>query len=362
MDDYTVPEQQQQQQHVSRPRIKVKLPSQPTPDIDTDAASFSDPAAPVEAMAEEPASRTTTGVMPEDQFKRCEAIVKELKKEKYQGVHWPFLNPVDADAWGASDYYDIIKEPMDMRTYEQKLYEYQYSNEEELAEDIRLMFRNCYKYNPPNHLVHSLGQEFEEIFEKQWAKLHGIKKKSSKHHSSKKRRTSHTVDTPTSNTTLSVQQPTIQQPLQHSPPDASTKNNVGVSPSSSSSSIKINTNNNNNNQGRSTILRLKLNGPNVKKEEEQPKVRFGEGVCVCVCVCAHWVDWCILQPKPMVKVPGLALSKEPPSSATTAMSSNGPKLAIGIKPPSPIKDKKAEKSVSSRLKMHVCYSMIDTKA
>ncbi|OAD01776.1 hypothetical protein MUCCIDRAFT_125138, partial [Mucor lusitanicus CBS 277.49] len=77
---------------------------------------------------------------------------------------WPFLNPVDADAWGASDYYDIIKEPMDMTTYERKLYENQYSNEEELAEDIRLMFRNCYKYNPPNHLVHTLGQEFEEIF------------------------------------------------------------------------------------------------------------------------------------------------------------------------------------------------------
>lgn len=48
----------------------------------------------------------------------------------------------------------------------------------------------------------------------------------------------------------------------------------------------------------------------------------------------------------MVKVPGLALSKEPPSSATATMSSSGSKLAIGIKPPSPIKDKKLEKSVS----------------
>ncbi|GAN08877.1 hypothetical protein MAM1_0228c08395 [Mucor ambiguus] len=322
MDDYTAPEQQ-----VSRPRIKVKLPTQPTPDIEADA--LPEPVEAVDTALTEPTSISihhTTGAMPEDQFKRCEAIVKELKKEKYQGMNWPFLNPVDADAWGASDYYDIIKEPMDMTTYERKLYEHQYSNEEELAEDIRLMFRNCYKYNPPNHLVHTLGQEFEEIFEKQWAKLHGIKKKSSKHHSSKRRRTSHTVDTPTSNTTpVQQQQPTIQ-PSQHSP-DASTptKNDVTAS---SSSSIKINTNNNSNNQGRSTILRLKLNGPNVKKEEEQSK------------------------PKPMVKVPGLALSKEPPSSTTTAMSSSGPKLAIGIKPPSPVKDKKAEKSTPTVLQNH----------
>lgn len=250
----------------------MKLPTQPTPDIETDAVL--DPVAPIEPV-EAPLSTTihhATGVMPEDQFKRCEAIVRELKKEKYQGMNWPFLNPVDADAWGASDYYDIIKEPMDMTTYERKLYENQYSNEEELAEDIRLMFRNCYKYNPPNHLVHTLGQEFEEIFERQWAKLHGIKKKSSKHHSSKRRRTSHNVDTPTSNTTPVQQQQQPLPPLQHSP-DASTptKSDAAVS---SSSSIKINTNNNSTNQGRSTILRLKLNGPNVKKEEEQPKVRF----------------------------------------------------------------------------------------
>lgn len=44
-------------------------------------------------------------------------------------------------------------------------------------------------------------------------------------------------------------------------------------------------------------------------------------------------------------MPGLALSKEPPSSAITA-SATGPKLAIGVKPASPVKEKKAEKTVS----------------
>jgi hypothetical protein len=45
--------------------------------------------------------------------------------------------------------------------------------------------------------------------------------------------------------------------------------------------------------------------------------------------------------KPTVKIPGLALSKDPPS----ATSSNGIKLAIG-KPTSPVKEKKPEKQVS----------------
>jgi hypothetical protein len=135
--------------------------------------------------------------MPEDQLKRCEAIVKELKKAKYQGLNWPFLNPVDAAAWGATDYYDIIKHPMDMLTYERKLKEGQYTSEDQLVEDIRLMFKNCYAYNPPDHLVHGLGKEFEQVFEKQWAKLqsrgkkHGSSSTTSSNHAVKKRRTSH---------------------------------------------------------------------------------------------------------------------------------------------------------------------------
>lgn len=125
--------------------------------------------------------------MPEDQYKRCEAIVKELKKPKYQSISWPFLNPVDADAWGATDYYEIIKHPMDMSTYEKKLRHGEYDDEEELAQDIRLMFRNCYAYNPPGHDINKFGHQLEQVFEKYWDKLHQNKKKSS----SKKRQTSH---------------------------------------------------------------------------------------------------------------------------------------------------------------------------
>lgn len=130
--------------------------------------------------------------MPEDQQKRCEAIVKELKKPKYQTISWPFLNPVDAAAWGATDYYEIIKQPMDMSTYEKKLQNGEYISEEELAEDIRLMFRNCYAYNPPDHDINNFGHQLEQVFEKYWEKLHQGKKKSS----SKKRNLSHKGEFP----------------------------------------------------------------------------------------------------------------------------------------------------------------------
>ena len=36
---------------------------------------------------------------------------------------------------------------------QKKLEEREYSNSNEFAADVRLMFTNCYKYNPPEHDV-----------------------------------------------------------------------------------------------------------------------------------------------------------------------------------------------------------------
>jgi hypothetical protein len=116
--------------------------------------------------------------MPDDQYKLCESTLKELKKSKHESLNWPFLSPVNAEAWGATDYYQIIAHPMDLSTVGRKLAEYEYSNENEFENDIRLMFTNCYAYNPPEHAVHQLGKKFEHVFESYWRKIH--KKASSK--------------------------------------------------------------------------------------------------------------------------------------------------------------------------------------
>lgn len=151
--------------------MNVTLPA-PVLDYDNSQPAIDDIKTPPEhSLFKMKESHYRKHLMADDDFKRCEAIVKELKKPKYKGISWPFRNPVDAAAWGATDYYDIIKNPMDMTTYERKLYNYEYDSENDLVNDIRLMFKNCYIYNPPDHLVHNLGKEFEQVFEKQWATL-----------------------------------------------------------------------------------------------------------------------------------------------------------------------------------------------
>ena len=64
-----------------------------------------------------------------------------------QGYAWPFYKPVDAETLGLHDYLDVIKKPMDLGTVKRKLEAREYSNGTEFAEEVRLIFTNCYRYN-----------------------------------------------------------------------------------------------------------------------------------------------------------------------------------------------------------------------
>ena len=50
------------------------------------------------------------------QLKYCQHFLKELLTKKHEAYAWPFYKPVDADELGLYDYYDIIKQPMDLTT------------------------------------------------------------------------------------------------------------------------------------------------------------------------------------------------------------------------------------------------------
>lgn len=50
------------------------------------------------------------------QLRHCSEILKELFAKKHFSYAWPFYNPVDANALGLHNYYDIVKNPMDLGT------------------------------------------------------------------------------------------------------------------------------------------------------------------------------------------------------------------------------------------------------
>ncbi|ORX59639.1 Bromodomain-containing protein [Hesseltinella vesiculosa] len=127
-------------------------------------------------------------LMSNQQFQRCESVLKEMKRQKHSGYTWPFLAPVDADAWGATDYYQIIQTPMDMKTVENKLQDYEYASDADFEQDMKLIFANCYKYNTPDHTVYQLGKKSEKLFDSLWSKGTKVKKGSKKDAKSKSKK------------------------------------------------------------------------------------------------------------------------------------------------------------------------------
>ena len=69
------------------------------------------------------------------------------------------------------DYYEIIKQPMDLGSVKAKLENREYKTPEEFVKDVRLMFTNCYKYNPSDHEIVSMGRKLQNVFEVRLAKM-----------------------------------------------------------------------------------------------------------------------------------------------------------------------------------------------
>jgi bromodomain-containing factor 1 len=94
--------------------------------------------------------------------------MKELLKKVHEPYSYPFLAPVDAVALNIPDYPKIIKNPMDLTTVDTKLKEQQYANADEFYADVKLIFKNCYKYNGADSPVSALGKQLEKVFDKKW--------------------------------------------------------------------------------------------------------------------------------------------------------------------------------------------------
>uniref|UniRef100_A0A671PED5 Protein polybromo-1 n=1 Tax=Sinocyclocheilus anshuiensis TaxID=1608454 RepID=A0A671PED5_9TELE len=64
---------------------------------------------------------------------------------------------------GYPDYYQIIQDPMDLRTIENNIRTERYNNEEALMDDIKLMFRNARHYNEEGSQVYNDANILEKI-------------------------------------------------------------------------------------------------------------------------------------------------------------------------------------------------------
>lgn len=110
----------------------------------------------------------TTGFSVRD--KASQALLHEhlqsvLKEIKSLDCAWPFQEPVNAEETGAIDYYDVIKNPMDLQTMQKRLDEgWFYVTKEIFIADMKRMVENCKTYNGKGHFVTDMAIQLEKAF------------------------------------------------------------------------------------------------------------------------------------------------------------------------------------------------------
>jgi len=112
--------------------------------------------------------RQETKIVMGGAFPDCVKMINQLMNNKQAS---PFLEPVDPIALGIPDYPTIITRPMDLSTIQNNLLYGAYANADEFAEDVRLVWNNCEKYNGPDHYITAAANGLRKLFEKSFAQL-----------------------------------------------------------------------------------------------------------------------------------------------------------------------------------------------
>lgn len=82
---------------------------------------------------------------------------------------WPFDRPITRS--DAPDYFQIIKRPIDLGTVRTALLQMKYSCNQEVLDDIKLVFDNCYTYNKEEAEEYQCAVRLEKYYQKEAKKL-----------------------------------------------------------------------------------------------------------------------------------------------------------------------------------------------
>ena len=146
----------------NRPKREIHAPAR-------ELAYHDEPAPTPNAVGKGRTGRVS-GKAAQEELRFCKDVIKELFKKTHDQYAFPFLAPVDWVALGIPQYPQLIKQPMDLGTIRLKLETGQYPSPmyHLFESDVRLVFNNCYTFNPTGSPVHDMGRKLEGVFDHKW--------------------------------------------------------------------------------------------------------------------------------------------------------------------------------------------------
>ncbi|TDL26427.1 TATA-binding protein associated factor Taf2 [Rickenella mellea] len=117
---------------------------------------------------DKPVPKAQSSGMSANDLKACRSALKKLMDYKSSLI---FRQPVDPVRDKAPNYFEIIKNPIDLSTMGAKLSEGLYKDRKAFELDFRLMIDNCQTYNPIGTYAHNESIALETFFDKQWVRI-----------------------------------------------------------------------------------------------------------------------------------------------------------------------------------------------
>ena len=99
---------------------------------------------------------------------KCLEVLKGLQTHQHG---WVFNVPVDPEELGLPDYFDIIKNPMDLGSVQKKLEKGEYHAIKDFQSHVNLSFDNAMTYNEQGSVVYDMAKELKTKFEVDYKKL-----------------------------------------------------------------------------------------------------------------------------------------------------------------------------------------------
>ena len=101
-------------------------------------------------------------------MEKCNHILRFMREKDVERGAF-FSEPVDPVALGIPTYFQIISEPMDLRTLHQKMEKNEITTPEEFARLSRLIFENAMTFNvDPTHSVHQAARNLKAVFDQKF--------------------------------------------------------------------------------------------------------------------------------------------------------------------------------------------------
>ena len=97
---------------------------------------------------------------------QCRNIINKLKNEQHS---WPYREPVDANE--VPDYYQKIKEPMDLQTLEKGVESGKYKTKSVFVKDLKKIFNNARTYNKAGTIYYKYATTLENFIAEDIEKL-----------------------------------------------------------------------------------------------------------------------------------------------------------------------------------------------